>query len=218
VVTLADLAEYVESVTLVDVEPGSHKLQFVLVQPRGQLRILAQVPLTVVPAGDFVGNEVSLSDITWRPSSGLVDHNYTRWTSTFSLNAIDHQNAEGTAHLTFQTKGETTYSTGDCRVQTLDSGLVEWDTPVTGFFSTEPDGTVYLAINATVTTGPPFLVVYTRPGCTPPAPSTNPGDIWTGVGGHLTDGRLDLRIESPLGTDETGEHYYELHLPQTNGP
>ncbi len=149
IITPDQMAQYVNIVELTDVEPGQHQLQFVLVQPRGQLRILAQVPLTVVPPGDFTGNEVSLTDILWTPSdTDLVEHTYRRFTSTFSLTAIDDQTAEGTAHLTFQTKAETNYSsTTDCPEVTFDSGIVEWDTPVTGFFYAQPDGTLYLAID-----------------------------------------------------------------------
>jgi hypothetical protein len=93
---------------------------------------------------------------------------------------------------------------------------VEWDTPVTGLFETQSDGTLYLQVSATNNTGPPSLTTYTSPGCTPQAPTTSTGRIWTGVGGYLTNGRYDLRQDDPLGTDETGQHYYEVHLQQTN--
>lgn len=217
IITPSAMASYVNVVELTDVDPGSHKLQFVLVQPGGQLRILAEVPLTVVGGGDFVGSEENVSDVTWTPSSGLVDYQYTRFTSTFSLVAVDDKNAEGQAHLTFENRTRTEYSSGDCPIHTSDSGLVEWDVPVTGYFETQPDGTLYLAVSATITTGPPILITYASPGCTAPFASGDAGYIWTGVGAHLTDGRFDLHQDHTLGTDESGQHFYEVHMRRTNG-
>jgi murein DD-endopeptidase MepM/ murein hydrolase activator NlpD len=218
VITPADMTPYSKMVPLTGVEPGEHRLQFVIVEPSGTLEILATVPLIVgEPFLGLTGAELFFVDTTRDDGGGSFQYITERFESVFSLVAIDDSRLQGEAHITYfrlieDVRGYTDF----CPTSTDTYGPVEWDAFLEGTYGFLSDGSIAVGFTATPPNSPDYTYMSTHPGCPQfDTSSIEPGIVWSHGGWNLVDGRYDYHEEDDLQPGVSGEDYYEIHLRWT---
>jgi hypothetical protein len=222
VITPEEMTEYVNVFDLTGVEPGEHRLQFVIVEPTGTLEVLAEVPLTVgEPFLGLTAAELAFYDVTTiDPVNGNTQYKTERTEIVSSLVAVDGSHLQGQAHITlFMFLEDVTVSyDSPCPTTTYSVGPIEWDVFLEGTYEFVPDGSIHVRFDATPPNGPDYTINWTNPGC--PELDTSdliPGYYWSGNGGTLVNGLYDYRLDSSgeLRPDQSGEFYYEAHMRWT---
>lgn len=222
VITPEEMTEYVNIFELTGVEPGEHRLQFVIVEPSGTLEILAEVPLTVgEPFLGLTGAELTFYDVTRiDPVNGQTLYKTERTEIVYSLVAVDGSRLQGQAHLTlFMFLEDVVYYDSPCPTTTYSVGPIEWDVFLEGTYEFVPGGSIHVRFDATPPNGPDYTINWTNPGPDCSYLDTSdliPGLYWgAGGGGTLVNGSYDYRLDFELESDETGEGYYETHMRWT---
>lgn len=219
IISPEEMTEYVNIFDLTGVEPGEHRLQFVIVEPSGTLEVLAEVPLTVgEPFLGLTGAELTFFDVTRiDPVNGNILYKTERNEIVYSLVAIDGSLLQGQAHITlFKFLEDVVQYDTPCPTVTYSVGPLEWDVFLEGTYELVPDGSINVRFDATPTNGPDYTINWTNPGC-PELDSSDliPGFNWDGDSATLVNGLYDYRLDGELDSDETGEFYFEIHMVWT---
>lgn len=219
IIALEDMSQYLNIVELTGVEPGDHKLQFVIVEPSGTLEVLYAVPLKVgEPFMGLTGAELTFQDVA-RDQGSYFQYETERLESVYSLVAIDGSRLQGQAHITYSRLVEEVIPLSSCPKKSDSYGPVEWDAFLEGTYQVGPDG-IYVQFEATPPSGPDYTFTSTNPGCAYLDQSSTLSGItyFDGNSALLVDGRYDYRIDTPLNEGVSGEDYFEIHMRWTDSP
>ena len=156
-------------------------------------------------------------DIIVKPSSHETTHTVAPFRADFSMWAVAPGNLKGSAHLSYSvtsTYMETLPNRCTLKIRTV--APFTWDVQLVGQYTTNPDGSVQVMVQATPERGPDFTYHATKdcqepdqqgPGIPFPLP------IWT-----LTGGAYDSRKELPMDANTTGTLVTTTHIEETDGP
>jgi hypothetical protein len=211
-ITPETLEQYIGVVDLSGLSLGVHKLQFVLVQPRRRLAVLAEVPL-IVAQGVLTGTEISIDAVTTPISeAGAFDRKNNRKEFTFTLSAAENGTIEGAGHVTYSLGYESFRPNSGCP-DTTSFASVEWDVSLSGFYSRLEDGSISVTFFSTPSAGPRYLFTQNSPGC-PEKTFTQElsGESSPSLSATLVDGYYSFRTDVPLSTGQTGEYSHTLSM------
>ncbi len=210
-IEVEDLEDYAASVSLANVAPGEHRLQFVSIQPSGSLEVVAEVPFTVTggPFAGVSGHWVMHQDTRYTNPTGDYDAEEEIYLVTFSVVAVGENRLEGQGHASYLVNDEFTEAFSLCPI-TSHIASAEWDVFFEGTFQAMPDGSMSVDLAGTPAYGPDYVSSWNAPGCAEKTHTeTIVGQGLPAIGGTLVNGEYYYRDDYELGEGTTGEEYFE---------